>query len=317
MIIKSLDWKKYYERGVFIYLCIFSWFGFFIALPYVWHLNKLLALGVMIFPGLFISVGLIYFQHECWHGYFKTRMNRRLFVFICTIVFVQPHQYDAGHRTHHARVNTYDDLEFYPIGKIHNRVLRSLCNCMSICFGSIFLLLLGTQPAGYSMREKIWRAVATWSGAAILWGSVGYAAYALWQVSLTEILFSYALMIWMVSVAHHHNELIEHGNLIVEGDFRFRASQTRNLLPNGWLARFFLFLVHQDSREHTLHHTEPSTFSRPFVGQHPMPAHAVYISLRDYAGIVVDMMLARENIISATASKPAVAANLAQAEARH
>lgn len=293
-----LDWQKYYERGWVVPLGILAWAAYFFVVPLVWSQHWLAGMLFMLFPGVFVSNLLIYFQHECWHNYFDTGWNRRLFVALCTILFVQVHLYDIGHRTHHAKVNTYEDLELYPIGKIENRALRILCNCLSIVFGSVFLVALGGgQKSGLTRGQAIVRFFLTYTGTALIWGSIAYASWRLLGVSVADIAATYLLSIWLVSFFHHHNELIEHGNLIVEGDFRFRSLQTRNLASQGLLARCCLFLAHQDSREHTLHHTDPSTYHRPFIGRHAMPEGSVYISLLDYAAVLKSMVLGRTEVI--------------------
>lgn len=296
---KKPFWHETYSRGIFVYFCIASWFAYFAVIPGILGTHRFLGLACIVFPGLYISSLVIYFQHECWHNYFDTRWNRPLFVVLTTIVFMQPHLYDWAHRTHHARVNTYDDLELYPIGKIENRVLRGLCNCLSIVFGSLFLLVLGgQQPDGISRTRARMLFLYSALGSVLLWGAAGATAMFAGGAGVADILLSYGLTIWLVSFCHHHNELIEHGNLIVEGDFRFRSGQTRNLCARGRLERVFLFLMHQDGREHTLHHTDPSLYLRPFVGRHPMPSDAVHISFRQYAGILKAMALGREQVIA-------------------
>ena len=144
------------------------------------------------------------------------------------------------------------------------------------------------------------RFMLTYTGSAVLWGAVAYISYKLFNVEVLDIAVSYAITIWAVSVCHHHNELIEHGNLIVEGDFRFRSGFTRNLSSDGWFAKLFLVLVHQDSREHTLHHTNPSVLSRPFVGRYDMPRSATCITFREYLRIVLSMIRGEREVITQT-----------------
>ncbi len=294
----SSVWERVYKRGFFVPLCIVSWGCYFFVLPYVWGLHLGLGILFLIFPGIYVSNLLIYFQHECWHRYFDTKYNRALFIILCTILFVQPHLYDIGHRSHHSRVNTYGDLELYPIGEIKNRLLRSLCNCLAIVFGSLFLVMLGgRQEAGISKAQSAIRFLATYTGSFLLWGAVAYGSMIFFSAPLTNVVISYACSIWAVSVFHHHHELIEHGNLIVEGDIKYRASKTRNFSAENIAHRMFLFMAHQDSREHTLHHTKPKFFSRPFVGKYEMPEDAVYINFKEYAAILGAMAIGRVTVI--------------------
>lgn len=95
----------------------------------------------------------------------------------------------------------------------------------------------------------------------------------------------------------HQNELIEHGNLIVEGSLEVRNAQTRNLRANSVFEKLFLILIHQDCREHLLHHTNAKSYNRPFIGKYMMPDDAVYISLADYVGIVKGMISGDESVV--------------------
>ncbi|MBC2579209.1 hypothetical protein [Clostridium sp. DJ247] len=88
--------------------------------------------------------------------------------------------------------------------------------------------------------------------------------------------------LWLASFVLHHSQLIEHGNLIVEGNYKERNIKTRNLSNKGILEKIFIFLTHGDSREHVLHHTLPGVYTRPFPGKVPMPTESVYINLKDY-----------------------------------
>ena len=101
----------------------------------------------------------------------------------------------------------------------------------------------------------------------------------------------------------HHDELIEHGNLIVEGSLEVRNAQTRNLRTHGIFEKLFLILIHQDCREHLLHHTKAKSYNRPFVGKYTMPEDAIYISIAQYFGVLKSMILGEESIVK-VASQP-------------
>jgi len=61
--------------------------------------------------------------------------------------------------------------------------------------------------------------------------------------------------------------------------------------------KIFLFLTHIDSREHVLHHTMTIVYSRPFAHKVPMPSNAVYITLREYLGIIEWMLQGKVDLI--------------------
>jgi len=291
-------WQRGYEQGGAVYLCLVAWAIYAVLAPRIHEMDARLGLLFVLFPGLYLSSLVIYLQHESWHNYFGKPRSRAFFLVLSALVFVLPYQYDLAHRTHHAKVNTYGDLEFYPIGKIERRSLRIACNCMSLMFGSLFLLLLGmNQPSGMSAGRTLVQTVVALAASCAVWLGVGLLAHHVAGASMHAIVVTDLMTIWLVSVFHHHNELIEHGNLIAEGDFRFRSSQTRNLDSQGFLAKVVLFFAHQDSREHTLHHTDVSVYSRPFTGRYPMPVGATHITLLDYVGIMKSMVLGRENVV--------------------
>jgi hypothetical protein len=110
---------------------------------------------------------------------------------------------------------------------------------------------------------------------------------------LIRIVALYILIFWLGSFFLHQSQLIEHGNLIVEGDFFRRNTQTRNLKRSGIMERIFLFLTHNDSREHVLHHTKTAVHSRPFPEIIPLPEKAVSISMVDYIRILSGMLIGK------------------------
>ena len=101
---------------------------------------------------------------------------------------------------------------------------------------------------------------------------------------------AYALTYWFGSFFLHQSQLVEHGNLIIDGPIRERNLQTRNLKPKGIIEKTFLFLTHNDSREHILHHTMTVIHSRPFPGEIDLPEDAVYITMSDHFRILWRML---------------------------
>jgi hypothetical protein len=116
----------------------------------------------------------------------------------------------------------------------------------------------------------------------IFYAGLGYLSHIVFSVGLRDVALIYAVNIWLGSFFLHQSQLVEHGNLIVAGEFKQRNICTRNLKPDGLFEKMFLFLTHNDSREHVLHHTLTSVHSRPFPGVIPMPEQAVFITLKDH-----------------------------------
>jgi hypothetical protein len=86
-------------------------------------------------------------------------------------------------------------------------------------------------------------------------------------------------------------------DFIAEGRVRRLAfSYYLALLP--W--PIYLFLTHNDSREHVLHHTLTSIHSRPFPGGIPLPDEAVMITVGDYLRILGQLLIGKENKVVVT-----------------
>ena len=69
-----------------------------------------------------------------------------------------------------------------------------------------------------------------------------------------------------------------------------RGQDAADLRRDGVLEKLFLFLTHNDSREHVLHHTLVKVYSRPFPGQVPLPQECFFITLRNYLQIAWGMI---------------------------
>lgn len=118
-------------------------------------------------------------------------------------------------------------------------------------------------------------------------------AHLAFNLKAAQIIIPLALNLWLCSFFLHHSQLVEHGNLIIAGSYQERNIQTRNMRNHGLIEKIFLFLTHDDSREHVLHHTKVQVYSRPFPGKVPLPENAVYISFKDYLAILWEMLLNR------------------------
>lgn len=117
-------------------------------------------------------------------------------------------------------------------------------------------------------------------------------------------MLSFAISIWLNSFILHQSQLIEHGNLYVDGTFEQRNIWTRNLRPDGLAEKVFLFFTHGDSQEHVLHHTRTKYYLCPFTGTVPMPERAMYINLLDYMKILGRMLAGNPDYYPNPDSKP-------------
>ena len=306
-----INWQRYYEQGTIIYLVLPCWFLYLLVVPYFYSINKILGLIFILFLGVYLLSLIGWLMHESWHGYFQAIPNRIFFFILSWTLFTDPQIFEVVHPSHHAKVNSYEDLEFYPLGRIDNRILRAIYNCLEIFLGTIFVLAMaGIRLAILPKTKRTFRLdllIISVVMGLLIWGGFGYSSALLFKVSLPQILIPYFLTHWLTSVIVHHDELIEHGNLIVEGNWELRNSHTRNLRAKGIFEQIFLIFIHQDCREHLLHHTNGKSYNRPFVGKYTMPEDAVYISLAEYIGILKAMMLGEESIVKVDKSTVGIA----------
>jgi fatty acid desaturase len=297
--------KRWLDHGGCTYVCLACWLAYYLLIPAAFARSAWLGIALACLVAPFIGVWAIYLMHECWHRYFEGIDNRKLFLGLCALLFTQPGAYGHGHRSHHRHVNTYGDLEIHPAGRIASRCGRIVFYTGSSLLGSLFLLPLGLGQSGTDDSDEArWDKLMplAWLSA---WVAVAFAARAITQAPWMDILAAYLMSIWATSFTHRHNEMIEHGAVLAEGSLRFRACQTRNLRPDGLPARGFLLITHDDSREHTLHHTHPDRNWRLEAERMPpITEPRPLISLGDYARLTLRLMAGYEPaIVRESASK--------------
>ena len=291
--LKAQEWKYYFV--------LFAWPLYLFSLFYLYSRIGLWSVFYMIFPGIYIFSWLGYLMHESWHKYVPG-VNNGFFYYVFSIMLLtDPQVYKILHGFHHSMVNTYEDNEFHPFGRINNRFFRALYNILEIITGIAFLsvaeqIILPTHP---KYRDKFSKKGAVTAGLLILLFLAGVSAAAMivFKLSMGQVIAPLLINLWLQSFLLHHSQLVEHGNLIAEGPWDRRNILTRNLKPSGPLEKTFLLLTHGDSQEHVLHHTKVGIHSRPFPGRIPMPEGAVEITMPQYAGILLDMMTGKETIL--------------------
>lgn len=282
------------ERWKF-YFVLITWPLYLFFLPQVYRFLGLSTILLMIFPGVYLFTWTGYLMHECWHKYVPDIPNQFFYQMFSWLLVTDPQIYKMLHGGHHLNVNTWDDTEFHPLGKIKNIHLQRLYNLLEILLGVAFITFISlcTLPGNPKYKQKFkWNslitAIVAWI---VLFGGVGWLAHLVFNLTVSQIVIPLIFNLWLCSFILHHSQLVEHGNLIVNGSYQERNIKTRNLRNRGLFERIFLFLTHNDSREHVLHHTMVTVYSRPFPGKVPMPEEAVYISFKDYLQILWDMLL--------------------------
>lgn len=286
--------EKIYNEQWKFYFMLVIWPLYLFFMPLSYKYIGYFSIIIIIFPGVYLFTWLGFLMHECWHKYVPTINNKIFYNIFSWYLLNDPQTYNLIHGIHHSKVNSWDDIEFYPLGKIKNPSLRFIYNLMEVIFGIAFISLVvnSVLPNNknfknrYSNKSKFISIIMY----IIIYGILLFTCHYLFEINYSTIIILYLINLWICSFVLHHSQLVEHGNLIVDGDFKERSLKTRNLNNSGILEKIFLFLTHGDSREHVLHHTMPNIYSRPFPNQVPMPNESVYINLKDYFKIVLDMI---------------------------
>ena len=281
-------------QAIYFYFAPAAWVLFLFWLPVVFAFDRWAGIVCMVFPGLWLFTWLGYLMHECWHKYVPNINNRLFYNINALLILTDPQLYSIIHGTHHSGVHTWGDIEFHPFGEVGSRPLRIALNLCEIVFGVAFMMVAGSAvvPADERFREKYrrWKLPFSLLLCGAVYGGIGSLSGMMFGIAAGNVVLSYALMIWLGSFVLHQSQLIEHGNLIVDGDFHHRNVRSRNLLPAGIPEKLFLFLTHDDSREHVLHHTLTKVYSRPFPGTVPLPSEATVISFAQFARVLGRML---------------------------
>lgn len=274
-----------------------AWPLFLFLVPVAWREVGAWSLVLAIFPGAYLYAWMGVLMHECWHGYLPNLPNRLVYRLLSWMMVADPQIFGLVHGDHHAKAHTHGDIEFHPFGEIKSRRLKALNNLAEIVIGSGYMVAALAQTLRrhprFKKRFSYARHVVAFLISASFIAGLGGAAHGVFGASLGEIAWPYLAAYWLGSLALHHNQLIEHGNVIAPGSLAQRNILTRHLAPSGPAERLFLFLAHNDTLEHVLHHTTPEVHSRPFPGVLAMPRGAPRITFGDYLGILGDMLRGR------------------------
>jgi fatty acid desaturase len=295
----ALEEKEIRREAWKYYFVLLAWPAYLFFLPFAFARLGWWTVLLMVFPGVWLFTWVGYLMHECWHKYVPGIPHGLFYILYSWMLVTDPQIYRLLHGHHHAEVNTWDDREFHPLGKPGSKRLWRLHNAAEITAGVAFLVVSGLVQVPRLERYKAKYRISSTLLAIVMWaaiyGGLGWASVAVFKVRTGRVAAAYLLQFWLGSFVLHHSQLVEHGNLFVAGDWNVRNVKTRNLRYRTLAEKIFLFLTHHDSREHVLHHTQVRVYSRPFPGRIPLPENAVVISLRQYFGILGDMLAGRES----------------------
>ncbi len=296
------------RQAVKYYLVLILWPAYLFFLPLVYARLGIFSLAYMIFPGIYLFTWVGFLMHESWHKYVPNLPNGFFYNAFALMLLSDPQLYQMTHGFHHSKVHTYEDAEFHPVGEVRNRALRIVYNWLEIIIGVAWLVLMASLAVPldprFSKKYRIWKLPFSILAWVILLGGIGFLAHAALGVSLAQIVIPYVASIWLNSFALHQSQLIEHGNLYVDGTFDERNVWTRNLKKSGVIEAVILFFTHGDAEEHVLHHTLTKQYLRPFPGVVPLPENAVSITFRDHLGILGRMLVGKPDHFAASSPDP-------------
>ncbi|MGD0806438.1 MAG: hypothetical protein ABSA10_03010, partial [Anaerolineales bacterium] len=262
----------------------------------------------MIFPGIYLFTWVGFLMHESWHKYIPNIPNGFFYNAFALMLLSDPQLYQMTHGFHHSKVHTYEDAEFHPVGEVRNRAVRIIYNWLEVIIGVTWLVLMASLAVPldprFSKRYRIWKLPISILAWVIIMGGIGFLAHRIFGVSLAQIVVPFAASIWLNSFVLHQSQLIEHGNLYVDGTFDERNVWTRNLKKAGVIESIILFFTHGDSEEHVLHHILNKQYLRPFPGVVPLPEKAVSITFRDYLGILGRILQGKPDHFAAASPDP-------------
>jgi fatty acid desaturase len=295
----SIPEARIRQQAIYFYAVLILWPVYLFLLPEVFVYAGWWVILYLIFPGLYLFTWLGYLMHESWHKYVPNVNSRFFYNVFALMILSDPQLYSMMHSTHHGQVNTFEDAEFHPTGEIKSRGLRIVYNWLEVVFGVAFLVVVASftipRDSRFTKKYRLWKLLLSALAWVIFFGGLGYLSHLVFGVAVSKVILSFVLSFWLGSFFLHQSQLIEHGNLFVQGTFQQRNLRTRNLKPAGIIEKVFLFLTHNDSREHVLHHTLTRIHSRPFPGAIPLPETAVYITMSDYFRLLGRMLIGEVN----------------------
>jgi fatty acid desaturase len=286
-MIKHQSWKYYFAAA--------AWPLYLLVLPFVFSKLGFFTILLMIFPGVFLFTWVGFLMHETWHKYVPNIPNNIFYYIFSWMLLTDPQIYKMLHGGHHMNVNSWEDKEFHPMGQITNATLRRVYNILEIILGTVFIVAVTSVTIPFNSKYKatyrfksLALSLCAWI---IFFGGIGFLSHVIFNLPTQTIIIPSIINVWICSFTLHQSQLIEHGNVIGEGDWNVRNLLTRNLKSEGILEKLFLFLTHGDATEHVLHHTQVKVYSRPFPGKVPMPEKAVYITFKSYLPILWVMLM--------------------------
>lgn len=282
---RNLHMKKFFLAPIF-------WCGFLVVLPTLYAHLPIYLLPLYSLPAVYLGTMQAFLIHESWHLYARQKFMPFLYHLYNVILISDPQSYFLTHAEHHAHANSIRDIEFYPFGRIENRKLRFLHNFLDLFIGAFYTGLARTAALRKHRKYKTTTTALSTAASIALYAVLFLLSHAIFGVEIADFLIPYFFVCHMISLLVRHTQLLEHGGLFLDDDQKTRDMKTRNLRPEGWPARFFLFMTQSDSKDHLLHHIRP-TSSKSQNEDKTLPEDAILIHFKDYVPVLKDLLLAK------------------------
>lgn len=274
------------------HLVLIAWPLYLMVAPGVIHACGPWGLLLIAVPGAFLFNCLCLLHHESWHRYVPGFPNQVFFHVSGWMLFCDPQLFRLIHGHHHTRVSSWRDVEVHPFGYIESRGLRILNNTLEIVVGMLYILLgwyinVPRHPL-YRRRFRLSKLALSVCAWLVIGGMIGLVSHHVFRATALDITLSWLFTFWLGGLLLHHSTLIQHGNLIVQGDLHERNRWVRSLRPKGWAEKAFLIVTQQDQ---ALHHWNPGTYYRVFRNnRRDIPSGAVLIDLSDFLGLLGELL---------------------------
>ena len=80
--------------------------------------------------------------------------NSFFFNVLSWMLLTDPQIYKMLHGGHHMNVNSWDDRELHPLGKISNPILRKIYNYFEVILGTVFLVAVSSLAIPFNSKYK-------------------------------------------------------------------------------------------------------------------------------------------------------------------
>lgn len=129
------------KQAVKIFTTLVAWVVYLFLLPYVYASINIFQSFLCFFQEFIFYV----YQHSlCMNVGMNIYLASTIsfYLILSWLIFIEPQTFDIVHPSHHTQVNTYNDMEFHPLGEIKNKLLRIIYNFLEICLGKIFVFIV-------------------------------------------------------------------------------------------------------------------------------------------------------------------------------